>query len=222
MIGAGRSLRRQRNSAGRQDVYSVMRSLAPLALALTLWFGTLTMPLASVQACSCAGFPTASEGVRAAVAEGRVALIGSIVDTAPAAPDPNGFGPMVRYAVDVERASVPVSGLLEVRALDDGGGASCGIQFAIGERWVIVADGANGVLETGLCSGNVLTDGLAAAEAAAIAESLPFVPDATTSPTGQPEGGDSPLLPVAIGLLVAIGVGGLLLVAFRERSVPRA
>lgn len=199
-----------------------MRSLAALALALTMWIGALSMPLASVQACSCAGSATASEGVRAAVAEGRVALIGSIVDTAPAAPDPNSLGPMVRYAIDVERASAPVSGLLEVQALDDGGGASCGIQFAIGERWVIVADGANGLLETGLCSGNVRTDGLAADEEAAIAEALPFVPDATTSSTAQPEDADSPLLPVTIGLLLAIGIGGLLLVAFRERSVPPA
>lgn len=199
----------------------MMRLLATLALAFALWIGTLTMPFATVQACTCEGFPTALDGVRAAVAEGRVALIGSIVDTAPAPPEPKGIGPMVRYAVDVERASVPVPALLEVQALDDGGGDACGIQFTIGERWVIVADGANGVLQTGLCSGNVLTDGLAAAEEAAIADALPFVPDATTS-SARPGGVDSPLLPVAIGLLLAIGIGGLLLVAFRERSVPPA
>lgn len=221
MIGVARAVRCRRNAPGGQGVSTMMRTLATLAMALALWIGTLTMPLATVQACSCAGFPTVLEGVRAAVADGRVALIGSIVDAAPAPPEPKGFGPMVRYAVAVERASAPVASLLEVQTLDDGGGAACGIGFTIGERWVIVADGANGVLHTDLCSGNVPTDGLAAAEEAAIADALPFVPDATTSLTGRPED-DSPLLPVAIGVLLAIGIGGLLIVAFRERSVPPA
>ena len=128
--------------------------LAPVmaALALTLAGGWNLVGVA--HACSCAGFGGPVEAALQAAQDANVAFTGTVVGTRPAAPGPDDFGPMVAYAFDVHRASDEVDGTIEVHALDDGGGASCGFTFGMGEAWFVTASLADGRLQTGLCNGN--------------------------------------------------------------------
>jgi len=126
-----------------------------LMLVVALVLGLTAVPLATVQACSCALLGGPEEVAAQAARDGSVAFIGTVVDAAPAPADPNGFGGVVGYAFAVEHASVPISAAaIEVRALDDGGGASCGFTFGRGESWFVSAYEQEGALHTGLCSGN--------------------------------------------------------------------
>jgi hypothetical protein len=123
-------------------------------LVVALALGLTAVPLATVQACSCAPVGGPEEVAAQAARDGGVAFIGTVVDAAPA-PGPDGFGPVVGYAFEVEHASVPISAaVIEVRALDDGGGASCGFTFGRGESWFVSAYEQEGALHTGLCNGN--------------------------------------------------------------------
>jgi hypothetical protein len=124
-------------------------------LVVALALGLTAVPLATVHACSCAMIGGPEEVAAQAARDGGVAFIGTVVDAAPAPADPNGFGGVVGYAFEVRHASVPISAsLIEVRALDDDGGASCGFTFGIGESWFVSAYEQEGALHTGLCNGN--------------------------------------------------------------------
>jgi hypothetical protein len=185
-------------------------ALAALALAL----GMAWAPVGVVHACSCAGVGGPVDVALAASREPQnVALIGRVVD-ARAAPDGAFGGPMVAYSIEVERASEPVPSVLQVRALDDGGGAACGFTFGIGEEWFVSAYPQDGTLHTGLCNGNARTDELDPAERARLAEALPDLPpaDAATSESEDPPW--SLLLAVA----AALAVGTVAVIAFRARA----
>jgi hypothetical protein len=191
-----------------------MRPRLVAVAALSLALGMAWAPAAVVYACSCAGVGGPVDFALAAAREPRVvAVTGRVVD-ARAAPDGVFGGPVVAYSFEVERASEPVPSVLEIRALDDGGGAACGFTFGIGEVWFVTAYPEEGALHTGLCNGNARTDELDPATKARLAEALPEVPDADAATADPQEPPWSLLLAVA----AALAVGAVAVIAFRTRG----
>ena len=181
-----------------------------VVLAAVAAIGLGSVPVSVVLACSCM-MPGTPEEV---VAASDLAFLGTVVDTAPAPPDPNGFGSTVRYAFQVERVSAEVEGdIVEVRALGGDGGASCGFEFGEGERWFVAAHRAEGGLETTLCSGNMLIEGMPDAEVERLADALPIRP--TAAPASPPDGFLPPVAVLGAGaaLLALVAVAFL---AFRR------
>ena len=190
---------------------------AALAIAIS------AAPTATVHACSCMALLPAE-----AVDLADLAFIGTVTDSAPGGRDPAMGIPLVRYAFEVDRASEQTGPVIEVAALDDGGGASCGFTFGARERWFVAASTDGGVLQSNLCSGNLLLDGMDDAEVAALEELLPFEPTSTlpdptpapASPATPPAGG--PGLPIVAAAIVVAGAGATLaLVLFRARRPDR-
>jgi len=194
----------------------LLRGLVAAALAVA----TLAVPVASVHACSCMGFTTAD-----AVEAADLAFVGTVAATAPGGQDPMMGVPLVRYAFDVERASQQIGPVVEVSAHDDGGGASCGFTFGVGERWFVAAMSEGGGLRSNLCSGNLMLADIGDAEMAKLIELLPEQPVAATdspptAPPASPTDGNV-ATPIAaallIGLAAAAALAVVLLMAFRRR-----
>ncbi|MDQ3688432.1 MAG: hypothetical protein M3406_00055 [Chloroflexota bacterium] len=202
------------------------RFLAHGFVAAALAVATLAVPLTSVHACSCVGF-TAADAVEAA----DLAFVGTVADSTPAGKDPMMGGPLVRYAFEVERASQAVGPFVEVAAHDDGGGASCGFTFGIGERWFVAATMEGGSLRSHLCSGNLRMEDVGDAGMAELVDLLPMEPVAATSgpqtqvsavaPTATAVGSmvDTP---VVVALLIGLAAAAaLVVVLFRATKVGR-
>ena len=189
-----------------------MRAAALLASVLSL--ATMAMPLAHVAACSCA----MSSGPEESIASAEMAFVGTAVEAMPGGDDPGmGMG-TIRYAFEVERASVPTDAVVEVRALDDPGGAACGFSFGLGERWLVLAHGQDGSMHTNLCSGNLLLTQMDDAELEGILSSLPVTPEpATAAAAGQGEGAFP--VPIIVGGLAALALVAVMVVAFRGDRV---
>lgn len=155
-------------------------------LVVALALGLTAVPLATVQACSCAMVGGPEEVAAQAARDGSVAFIGTVVDVAPAPADPDGFGPMVSYAFAVEHASVPISAaMIEVRALGGDGGASCGFTFERGETWFVSTYQQERALHTGLCNGNTRMTELTQERADRLRDVLHPVVPAADSPSGD-------------------------------------
>ena len=185
------------------------------ALGLLLALCLLAAPVSIVHACSCAFLGGPVDMARQAIADAEVAFIGTVVGSQPAPPDPDGFGPVVRYAFAVERATVQVDDLLEVRALDDGGGASCGFTFGTDETWFVTTYQQDGVLQTGLCNGNMELETLADADRERITAML------TAQPVSNPDSdiGGAGWVPVVGIAVAALAVGGTMVFAFRKDAL---
>jgi len=179
-----------------------------------LALGMLAVPVVSVQACSCAFLGGTMDVVDAAIAGSDLAFIGTVVDKAVEPADADGFdhAPMVRYAFAVERSTIPVAQVVEVRALDDGGGGSCGFTFGLDETWFVATYEQDGVLHTGLCSGNVETRTLADGERGQIAAMLTAEP----APSPAPATNGSTLFPVAGVVLGVLVLGAVTVLLFRR------
>jgi hypothetical protein len=182
----------------------VVRAIAAFGMALSLSW----VPLASVSACSCA-MTTLPDAIR----QVDVAIVGvaEAMADGPPAEKPR----RTRVTFSVERASRETGATIEVAAWA-GSDAGCGIEFGIGERWVVLATRWEGALDTNLCHGNLRVDDLAAAQRADLRRLMPVVPEAA------PEEQSSPLdIPApVIGFLAAtllIGAAGFL--AFRHGRV---
>jgi hypothetical protein len=190
---------------------SPRHALIRLAMIVLLALASAAIPIGKVAACSCAGLGTPAD----VVAASDVTFIGTVIDTASGGPAEFG-GSNIRYAFDVERASAATEAVLVVEALDDPGGASCGLVFGIGERWLVSAHLQGSELETNLCSGNRLADELPEAEAAAYAELLSEVPPEPAEPA-EPSAGPDLSLPAAIlvAVLGALVLGGVTFFAVR-------
>lgn len=154
-----------------------------------------------------------------------LAFVGTVAETAPGGQDPVMGVPLVRYAFEVERASEPTGPVVEVAALDDGGGASCGFTFGVGERWFVAATSEDGVLRSHLCSGNIPMEGMDAAQMAQLVELLPMEPSpATPAPASAPSasadqpGIGMPVLAAVIGLSAAGALAFVLMSLRRGRS----
>lgn len=192
----------------------VVRGL--IAAALTV--ATLAAPVATVHACSCVGLTT-PEAVEAA----DLAFVGTVADSIVTGQDPMLGVPLVRYAFEVERASQPTGSLVEVAAHDDGGGASCGFSFGVGERWLVAAHSEGGDLRSTLCSGNQMLADIGDAEMAQLIELLPMEPvPATPRPEPAPAaaasnaGVEAPILAGLVGLAAAVALAAVMVVALRR------
>lgn len=193
------------------------RSAARLLTAVVLSLGLWAMPTASVRACSCASLG----GTVEAVQQAELSLIGTVVDIGPARAD--AWGPVVPYAFEVERASAETPAVVVIHALNDGGGASCGFVFGVGERWLVGAHRDGSEVTTGLCSGNARMDAFSAEDVDRLMAILPFTPAAEASRGAGTviEDGVESILPVALGVLVVAVVGILVALAFRDPRPAR-
>ena len=195
------------------------RKRAALAVAAILWLSSLAAPVAIVRACSCSWLGGTEEVAVQAMAQADVALIGTVTAASPVIGfGAMGFGgPNVRYSFDVERASVETDATIDVEAVDDGGGASCGFTFDVGDRWVVAASRDGGTLSTHLCAGNTQLTGEPGMAERLLAR-LPFAP--------APETDDGPLdafvrfAPAAAGAGLVLAAIAVTAVAFRRR--PRS
>lgn len=159
--------------------------LARLIATLSLATAALGLgPVASVLACSCMAL-----GEGEALANAQIAFTGVVVRVEDPNIDPT-FGSadpiFYTFAVEVPLKGEPGSEP-QVRSARDG--VSCGMTFALGQRWTVYAgvDPA-GKLETSICSGNQL-----------LAEGVPL-PELGGEEAGLPP---QLLLVVGVGLLVA-------------------
>jgi hypothetical protein len=191
------------------------RRIARTLLGVTLALLPAAVPFRQVAACSCAGAGTPEQVVSGA----ELAFIGTVVDTAPGGPSDFG-GSNVRYAFEVEQASVPTAHVVVIQALDDGGGASCGMTFGIGERWLVTAYRQGAELETNLCSTNQRTEEMAAPDLVAYTRLLPNVPEEVDPAPGAAGADISIPAATAIVVLSALGLGAVVLLVLRRRRVP--
>lgn len=183
---------------------------ASLLLAAGLSLATMSMPLAFVAACSCAMMGGPVESIQAA----EMAFIGTPIESAPGGADPAmGMG-TVRYAFQVERASVATDAVIEVQALDDPGGAACGFSFPLGERWLVMAHRQDGALHTNLCSGNLLLEQIDDAEQERVMSALPVTPDPPAISQAVPAQAPFPV-PVVVGGVAALALVAVMVIAFR-------
>jgi hypothetical protein len=126
---------------------------ARLLAAVVVVVGLGWVPVATVNACSCAFF-----GYPEAIAQSDVAFIGTMV----ARGGSERLGDRwetTRVGFDVDRAkdTMPTPVVVDARL---GSGASCGLEMAIGEVWFVIAHFQDGRAGTNLCSGSTLLDGM--------------------------------------------------------------
>ena len=179
------------------------------AFAVALSVGAF--PASRVAACSCAGFSSPVEGVRAAVEAGQLVFIGTVTEATGARAEMG--GQQIRYAFAVEASSQPTGEIVEVSALGGDGGSACGIEFGRGERWAVAADFAKDAYSTHLCNANVRLDSLEAEQAVAVEELLTARPTDTESGAGDVE---IPVELLIVGAGIAI-VGIVSALAFRRQ-----
>ncbi len=147
------------------------------------------------------------------IAAAEVAFVGTVTGAAQGGEDRGlGMG-TVRYAFDVERASVPAEATVEVSSLDDPGGAACGFSFGVGERWLVMAGMQDGRLQTNLCSGNVLLSELDDPAVEAILAALANTPDPPTAEAANPA--PSFPIPIVVGGVAALALVAVMVLAFR-------
>ena len=174
--------------------------------ATVLVIGVSALPFATVMACSCAflGYPEA-------IAQADIALIGTV--TAAEERGPGGVDglPEAAYAFDVERSTHALSEPFTVHAIV-GDGANCGLQLAVGQRWLVIASAEGGRPQTNLCSGSSLYESLDE-ETRANVEAQLAVTTFTTSEDEAPVSLPGPVL-VAFGGVLLIGLVSLF--AFRR------
>jgi hypothetical protein len=197
-VGSGLRSRRRSHAAG----------LLRAALAAVLAAGLSAVPIATVMACDCA-FSELPQAVR----EADVAMVGTLVGAAEAAQRIDRGGPPERiWTWHVERSRDAIEGdTLDVHAWEDDG-ANCGVSFAMGERWLVLAHAEEGRLLTNSCARNQRLDGSDPDGEAVIASLLPAVAASEAS-----TGGLSLPVPVIVATGVAVLMGLIGAVAFRTR-----
>ena len=174
-----------------------IRRVVRSAIACAFALAATTIPISQVAACLCAGGE-----LPVAIPNADVAFVGVAEATADGPPADNQRRTL--YTFSVERASRETGPTIEVAAWA-GSGSSCGIDFGMGERWVVLATRWEGALDTNLCSGNLRVDDLEPAQRADLPRLLPVVPEAAPEPTSTPL---KPALPaIAIGFAVLAIVG---------------
>ena len=176
---------------------------------LALAFGVLvtSIPIARVAACSC-GMGETAETIRRA----QLAFVGTVTDQRDTGRQSEFGDRMHEYAFAVERSTLPTDELAVIVA--GSGGSTCGMTFANGEEWLIIAQRTAVGMETNLCSGNVRMSDVGARERAEILEMLPSQPSATpgtveapSEPSARPA--ETPQQIEAGTLAVSLVAGGL-------------
>ena len=187
-----------------------------LLLAFAMAIGLAILPVRQALACSCAEMT-----IDEAAAMAHAVFTGTVVDEqqvgretgpvgaiAATAPMP-GMGGQFVYTFDVDGVVKGDVGK-QASVLGGGDGGSCGMSFAVGQRWLLFTMWDGTVHSTSLCSGNIP---LGADEAPPLPLSAPIDgADVTQPPTEVPW--------TAVALLGAVAmVAGVSAFAFR-RSEP--
>lgn len=167
----------------------------------------VAMPVQRVAACSCA-MTTLPEAVH----EADVAFVGRLIERLPGG-DNFGFPPDDEWRWTVESSRDPGVEAMLTTVAAEADGANCGVLFAPGERWLVLAHVGDGRLHTNGCVPNQRMDVADPDVEVLVAEFVPV--------TAPPEGAASVQLPtpvLVIGLIVGVfAVVGLL--AFRRPPV---
>jgi hypothetical protein len=183
------------------------RSVIRLLQSAVLGIGLVTVPVASVMACSCA----AAE-FDEAIAAADVAVVGVAVSAQPAGGDELGEAVLTTWQLSRSRDALGTDAIA-IRSVKDSG-ANCGISFASGERWLVLAYRGEQGLETNGCMMNRRLDGSDPDAEIVVASMLPAVipTEAASSPGVE--------IPVPVLVLLATGVliGVASLIAFRRSS----
>ena len=159
-----------------------------LLLAFAMAIGLATLPVQQAFACSCAQMT-----IDEAAASAHAVFTGTVVDEQPmgkagpmgamaaTAPVPGGMAQFI-YTFEVDGV---VKGDVGPQAsvLGGGDGASCGMSFGVGERWMLFTMWDGTIHSTSLCSGNVL---LGADEDPPLPVSAPVGGEDVTPPTEIP------------------------------------
>lgn len=175
-----------------------MKYLLALAAALAI----AAVPLERAAACSCAQM-----SVEEAAANAQAVFAGTVVDERPVGRDDGplravaatapmpGFPGQVIYTFKVDGVAKGDVGP-RVELLGGGDGASCGMSFGVGERWMVFASWDGAMHSTSLCAGNLLL----------APDEEPPLP--MSAPTGEPVAPDAPFeVPwTALGVLAAVAV----------------
>lgn len=178
-----------------------LRTRAARVMAIgALTLAASAVPVARVAACDCMPMAPAD-----AAAAADVAFSGTVVGEQPVAggrPGPMLGAAQAVYAFEVDGvAKGDVGATAEV--VSGGDGASCGMSFVVGDRWLIFGTHELGALTTHLCAGNVA---LAPDEPAPIEVSAPRGAPAETSGPAVPIG----VLVPALALLALAAASGYL------------
>ena len=189
-----------------------------LLLAALFALGLTSLPVQQVAACSCM-----QSTPRQAAEWADAAFAGTVVNEQPVGAETGPIGAMaatkpvpavfgqILYTFDVDGVAKGSVGS-RVEVLSGGDGASCGMNFAMDERWLIFTTWDGSVHSTGLCAGNVLLE-------KGVEAPLPL-----TAPTGGDAGSDAWGIPLTVlALLGVIGaVAAVSWLAFRRGSATPA
>lgn len=187
-----------------------MRVTTRLLSGLVLAAAVIMLPGAQALACSC-GMGTPAEMFEHA----DVVFVGTAADVSQ--PRPGGMlGPTVDYLFHLgELRKGPVPGF-EVLVNTSSDEASCGTSFTLGKDWLVFASLQQGVLSTGLCSGNVAVADEAGQ--AALAELPPPIPLPAAAEEAAPGAAGLSLPPVGVTLG---GAAVVLLITFSTLAFLR-
>jgi hypothetical protein len=201
MIGAKPNPHPER--LGKPMHRSVIRLLQSAILAI----GLAAVPVATVVACSCA-----MTEFDEAIATADVAVVGVAVASAPAGGDELGEAVLTTWQLSRSRDPLDTDAIA-IRSVKDSG-ANCGISFASGERWLVLAYRGEQGLETNGCMMNRRLDGSDPEAETAVASMLVAV---TPTEVKSSPGVEIPV-PVLVLLATGMLVAGASLVAFRRSS----
>lgn len=186
---------------------SRFRRRCAVAIGVAFALVLLAVPLQRVAACSCA-MTTLPEALR----DADVAFVGRLVERIPGG-DNFGFAPLDEWRWTVERSRDPglAAAIATVAPTEDG--ANCGVLFAPGERWLVLAHESEGQLHTNGCLPNRLMDPADPEVDALVAG---FVPVSGAGSTG---GGLDVPVPILVAAAAAAAVAVVGLLAFRRERV---
>lgn len=176
----------------------LVRALAALSLAL----GLSAVPLATVTACSCA-----MSELPDAILAADVAIVGTVEGSVDLGR--NDMGERVQTTWRVERSRDAIGTPLRLESWGDSG-ANCGISFAAGERWLVLAYRGDSALETNSCMQNRRLDGSDPEGEAVIAELVTETPSTDQETTSAVP---APIIAMALAVLL---VGAASVIAFRR------
>jgi hypothetical protein len=182
---------------------SVLRLLAAAIIAI----GVLTVPIATVSACSCA-----MQDLPEAIASADTAIVGTVASFETTGDSDMGERVRTTWQVDASRDPLPTASLA-IHSVTDSG-ANCGISFGMNERWLVLAYRSEDGLETNGCMMNRPLDGGDAEAEALIAEAMTPVTHETVADDSGPA---VPLPIIGVGA-AAVLIGLVSLLAFRRSS----
>lgn len=174
--------------------------------ALVLVAAASAVPISRVAACDCAPVELPD-----AVRQADVAYVGRLVEHVRGG-DNFGFPVLDEWVWNVERSRDAGMSSTVTVAAELGDGANCGVFFAAGERWLIVASVHDGTLQTNGCQPNRRMDDADADTRALVADLVSVEVDRDRPAPGSPP---TPVLLIG-GVAALLAAAGVL--AFRREA----